>query len=189
MNKIKLVSSIVCILIALISLLTVLVYIQILYPLRYKQEIETASYVNHLEPALIASVINEESSFNNLSESRAGAVGLMQLMPSTAKWLASKMQTDYSLDKLYEPLYNINMGTYYLRYLMDKFGDEYTALCAYNAGEGLVKEWLLDKKYSSDGKYLYTTPYKETNAYVNKVIRNKERYVTRFRTSFRTVQF
>lgn len=185
MNKIKIVSITMSLLVAVISLLTTYAYVQVLYPLRYKQEIETASYVNHIEPELLASLINEESSFDNLRESRAGAIGLMQLMPATAQWLASKMQVDFSVAKLYEPQYNINMGAYYLRYLLDRFGDEYTALCAYNAGEGQVKAWLLSKTYSSGDKVLKTTPYKETNAYVEKVLKNKARYSTRFEINFR----
>lgn len=185
MNKIKTISFTMSLFVAIVSLLTTFVYVQVLYPLKYKQEIETAGYVNHVAPELLASLINEESSFDNLCESRAGAIGLMQLMPATAQWLASKMQVDFSVAKLYEPQYNINMGAYYLRYLLDRFGDEYTALCAYNAGEGQVKAWLLSKTYSSGDKVLNTTPYKETNAYVEKVLKNKARYSTRFEINFR----
>lgn len=185
MNKVKIVSVTISLLVAFISFFTTYAYVQVLYPLKFKQEIETASYVNHVEPELLASLINEESSFDNLSESRAGAIGLMQLMPTTAQWLADKMQIDFSIAKLYEPQYNINMGAYYLRYLLDKFGDEYTALCAYNAGEGQVKTWLLSREFSSDDKVLKNTPYRETNSYVEKVLKNKTRYSTRFEMNFR----
>lgn len=185
MNKIKLASMAICALVALVSVLTTYAYVKVLYPLEYKREIETAGYINHIDPALIASVINEESSFDNLSESRSGAVGLMQLMPKTAEWIAERMGVEYSREKLYEPLYNINIGTYYLRYLLDKFGDEFTALCAYNAGEGQVKVWLSDSLYALDDGVLTATPFKETNDYASKVINNKYRYATRFESSFK----
>ena len=186
MNKIKIVSVSFSLIIAVISILTTYIYVQVLFPLKYKQEIETAAYVNHIAPELIASLINEESSFDNLSESRAGAIGLMQLMPTTAQWLAEKMQIDFSISKLYEPQYNINMGVYYMRYLLDKFGDEYTALCAYNAGEGQVKTWLQSSNFSDNEKELKITPYKETNAYVEKVLKNKTKYATRFENIFKS---
>lgn len=185
MNKIKIVSISMSLFVAVIALLTTYTYVQVLYPLKFKQEIETAGYVNHLEPELLASLINEESSFDNLSESRVGAIGLMQLMPTTAQWVADKMQVDFSVEKLYEPQYNINIGAYYLRYLLDKFGDEYTALCAYNAGEGQVKTWLLSNEFSSVNNVLKSTPYKETNAFVEKVLKNKARYSTRFEMKFK----
>ena len=180
MSKIKTFSVVLSLLVAFVTAITTYIYLFALYPLAYKQEIETAGYIHHIHPSLIASVINEESSFNNLSESRAGAIGLMQLMPQTAEWLASKLKIEYYKEKLYEPTYNINIGTYYLRYLLDEFGDEYTALCAYNAGEGQIKKWLLDTRFSSDNKTLQSTPFKETNEYVYKVLLNKQKYSTRF---------
>lgn len=184
MNKIKILSVFLSVFVVIVSFLTTYIYIEVLYPLKYKQEIKTASYVNHIEPELIASLINEESSFDNLSESRAGAIGLMQLMPTTAQWLADKMKIDFSIAKLYDPKYNIEMGAYYLRYLLDKFGDEYTALCAYNAGEGLVKKWLLKEEFLGTEKRLKITPIQETNEYVDKVIKNKSRYITRFELKY-----
>ncbi len=185
MNKIKGLSIILSVFVLTITIIVYLAYINVLYPLKYVDEINTAGYIYNVEPALIASIINEESSFDNLCLSRSGAIGLMQLMPETAQWLATRMGiSDYSINKLYEPQFNINMGTYYVRYLLDRFEDEYTMLCAYNAGEGVVRNWLNDKNYSKDNVSLITTPYKETNAYAEKVLNNIDRYNTRFETRF-----
>lgn len=185
MDKIKGLSIALSVLVLLITLFVFIIYINIMYPLKYKDEIMTAGYVYDVEPALIASVINEESSFNNLCESSSGAIGLMQIMPSTAEWLSVRMGiNDYSIIKLYEPQFNINMGTFYLRYLMDRFKDEYTVLCAYNAGEGQVRSWLNDSNYSNNNETLQSTPFNATNIYADKVIKNIDKYRTRFEIKF-----
>ena len=185
MNKIKGLSIILSSIVLFSSIIVYITYINVLYPLKFVDEINTAGYIYDVEPAFIASVINEESSFDNLCESPSGAIGLMQIMPSTAEWLAVRMGiSDYTVNKLYEPQFNINMGTFYLRYLMDRFDNDYTVLCAYNAGEGIVRNWLSNNAYSVDNQVLITTPYKETNAYAEKVLKNVDRYKTRFESRF-----
>jgi soluble lytic murein transglycosylase len=143
----------------------------VLYPLKYKNVIIKYSNQYQIETALIASIICNESSFNAGVTSKKGAVGLMQLMPSTAEWLCNFVDEVYEEKKLYQPEFNIKLGTYYLKYLTDKFKDVDVAVVAYNAGEGTVVGWLKDKKYSEDGKSLKLIPYKESSRYLTNVKR------------------
>ena len=93
----------------------------------------------------------------------------MQIMPETGEWLAQKIKMEgFSQDMLYEPEVNINLGCYYLGYLIEKFEDETLALCAYNAGTTNVYKWLDNEKYSLDG-YVHTIPFKETDKYIKKI--------------------
>ena len=98
-------------------------------------------------------------------------MGLMQLLPSTAKWLAEKLELEMFDDsQLLEPSVNIKLGTYYLSYLQDKFESPEAVLSAYNAGETIVRTWLQNQEYSIDGVSLQKIPYLETKNYVEKVI-------------------
>ena len=72
---------------------------------------------------------------------------------------------------LLEPSINIKIGCYYLNYLSEKFSSVETMLCAYNAGEGVVRSWLKDESYSIDGVSLVKIPYSQTNTYVDKILR------------------
>ncbi|MBO5884200.1 MAG: lytic transglycosylase domain-containing protein [Clostridia bacterium] len=154
-----------------------LAYNHFVYPLKYTESIYNYSIRYNVKPELIASVINSESGFDANVVSQKGAVGLMQLMPTTAQWLAEKLDIDYNKELLSNPDYNINLGTYYLEYLSNKFKDTKVVLCAYNAGEGVVKSWLNNKKYSKDGKTLDSIPYNQTHYYVKKVMTNLDIYL------------
>lgn len=105
----------------------------------------------------------------------------MQLMPQTAIWINSKMGK-YAFEKidLYNPNVNIRLGTFYLKYLFDKFDDYKVVLCAYNAGEGVVLRWLSLEEYSANGKSLIKTPYKETNDFLQKFEVNFKKYQKKF---------
>ncbi|MDD4685730.1 MAG: lytic transglycosylase domain-containing protein [Clostridia bacterium] len=139
------------------------------YPLKYENEILFVSAKYNVEPELIAGVIFSESGFKQYSVSNKGAVGLMQLMPSTASWLCEMMDIPYNQNLLFNPLYNLNIGAFYLSYLIEKFQEINVVLAAYNAGEGNVVEWLSNREYSVNGKILVTTPFKQTNFYIAKV--------------------
>ncbi len=146
----------------------------ILFPLKFQEEIVSASETFNVDPVLIASVINSESGFNQNAVSSKGAVGLMQLMPSTAEFLAEKLgYGEYDLTSASD---NINLGTYYLSILLEEFGDETLALCAYNAGPGNVRSWLQNSQYSTDGENLLVIPFKETQNYIKKCERAKKYY-------------
>lgn len=141
----------------------------IFYPIKYKESILNYARVYNVDKELVASVINAESSFKQDAVSKKGAIGLMQLMPETAEWLANKLQLSYSEELLYTADYNIHLGTYYLAYLSTKFNDSTVVLCAYNAGEGVVRTWLKNKEYSNDGETLDYIPYSQTREYAKKV--------------------
>ena len=140
-------------------------------PYKYQQYIAKYSAEYDIPEEIIFAVIKIESSFRASVTSPVGAMGLMQMMPDTFEWLTGKYHLDENLSasSLYDPEVNIRYGTYYLRYLKDKFGDWSTVLAAYNAGEGNVAKWLADERYSSDGKTLHTIPFSETESYVKKV--------------------
>lgn len=98
-----------------------------------------------LDPALLAAVIYQESRFRPRVVSSSGAVGLMQLLPSTARGIALRTGGGgYRDGDLYEPELNVRYGSWYLRHLLDKYGDERTALAAYTAGQANVDGWLAD---------------------------------------------
>lgn len=138
----------------------------VLYPIKYKQIITNAGNKYNIDTVLIASIINTESGFNYTKVSKKNAVGLMQLLPSTAKSLTNE---DYDL---FDPTTNINLGVKYLAYLINKFQDVDTALFAYNAGEGNVSRWLSEQNITS----LTSCPFKETNAYVLKIKKTMKYY-------------
>lgn len=151
------------------------------YPMKYKEEIYEYSLEYQVDAALIASIANTESNFNERACSSKGAIGIMQLMPSTAKWIASKINEQYSEEKLYDGEYNIKLGSYYISYLISQFDDEKTAICAYNAGQGNVRQWLKNGEFSSDGKRLDKIPFKETKNYINRVYKNYNYYKNRYK--------
>lgn len=151
------------------------------YPVKYKEEIISASDEFSLSPALIASVVNVESSYRENARSQKGAVGLMQLLPSTAKWLSDRLEETFDEAKLETPQYNIRLGSFYLSYLLNMFEDEKAAICAYNAGPSNVSAWLKNKEFSTDEKSLEKVPFPETEKYLNKVMKNFHQYLKRYK--------
>lgn len=142
------------------------------HPLKYKDEILLNSKQYDLEASLISSLINVESSFNPNAKSSKNAVGLMQIKLSTANYLNDVEKLEkISEEDLFIPEINIKYGCKYLRYLLNKFKDVNTTLCAYNAGETNVINWL-KSDYSSDGKTLNYIPFEETRNYVSKIQNN-----------------
>lgn len=147
-----------------------------LFPLKYTEYIDKASQNYGLEKELICAVINTESRFDKDAESSAGARGLMQLTPDTYSWLAGLRGEETVDGGLFDPEINIDYGCYFLRYLLDTYEYEETAVAAYNAGVNRVREWLDDPELSSDGKTLSVIPYEETSNYVKKVEKAKKKY-------------
>jgi soluble lytic murein transglycosylase len=117
------------------------------YPLDYGHIVRTHAARNRLDAALVAAVIYEESRFRPHARSKVGAMGLMQIQPATAETIARRTGgTDFHVSDLYDPEVNISYGSWYLRQLLDKYGDERLALAAYNAGETTVDRWLREGK-------------------------------------------
>ena len=144
------------------------------YPLSYKKQVLESSKEFFLDSALVYAVIKTESSFNQDAVSEKGAMGLMQITRPTADFIALRLGIgDYDL---FQPSVNVRFGCYYLRYLIDRFQNLKTALCAYNAGEGNVRAWLKNVQYSLDGKSLYKIPFKETQEYIVKIEKSFTKY-------------
>ncbi|HZD86488.1 MAG TPA: lytic transglycosylase domain-containing protein [Gaiellaceae bacterium] len=137
-------------------------YARYWYPLRYAWIVRGHAAHYHLDPALLAAVIESESKFDPTARSSAGAVGLMQLTPSTAEGIAEYTGGhDFHLSDLTNPEINVRYGAWYLRHLLDKYGnDERLALAAYNAGEQNVDAW----RAAHEG-----IQFPETRAYVDRV--------------------
>ena len=112
------------------------------YPLKYRQIVRGHARNYDLDPALLAAVIYQESKFDADARSSSGAIGLMQLLPDTARGIAARTGgTRFVVEDLLEPELNVRYGAWYLRHLLDKYGDEATALAAYNAGQTNVDRW------------------------------------------------
>lgn len=116
------------------------VMLNFLFPLKYINEIEAASLKYGIPPETILAMAKAESNFREKVVSKKGAVGVMQVLPSTAKWYVEKKQESYIKSELYDCGRNIDIGTGYFKYLYDDFKDMDTALAAYNAGPNRVKE-------------------------------------------------
>jgi len=144
------------------------------FPIRYKEEVSNASTSFDVDEAIIYSVINIESHFNKSAKSQKGAIGLMQIMPSTAEELSKEV--GLSTYDLNNPEDNILIGTYYIYQLSEKFDNLETALCAYNAGPTNVKAWLKDETKSEDGRTLKNIPFEETRNYIEKFRKNIKYY-------------
>ena len=143
------------------------------YKTDYAVQVETASKEFDVDKAMIFSIIKAESKFDENAKSNAGAIGLMQIKLSTANYICDiKGEQHISEQDLYVPSTNIRLGVAYYKYLLNKFVNVETTICAYNAGETTVRAWLLDEKYSKDGKTLSVVPYEETKNYLKKVTKN-----------------
>ena len=131
------------------------------YPLHYQAIVRGHSRNYQLDPALLAAVIYQESKFRAHARSSSGAIGLMQLLPDTAKGIALHTGgTKFRVSDLDDPEINVRYGSWYLRHLLDKYGDERTALAAYNAGQENVDRWRAEGQ---------GVQFSETRAYVDRV--------------------
>ena len=151
---------------------------EIRLPLRHDDIVRQQAADKDLDPALIAAVIYVESRFRDQT-SHAGAKGLMQLMPSTADYIARKSGgTQFEQGDLADPQINIAYGSWYLRYLLDHYhGNTILALAAYNAGEGKVDEWW--QRAADRGERFRVAdhiPFPETRSYVEKVLEARGSY-------------
>ena len=150
-----------------------------IYPKTYSQYVSKYSKEYNVDPLLIYAVIKVESNFDKNVVSNSNAKGVMQLMDSTAGEVASNIMADTTFDSsmLFDPETNIKIGTKYLSELLEKYkGNYYLALAAYNAGIGNVDKWIEQGIIRKDGSDIENIPYKETNNYVRKIVRDYEIY-------------
>lgn len=148
-----------------------------IYPYDYRSYIETSAAQQHTDPYLVAAVIRQESKFHADAESNGGAVGLMQLMPQTAAWIAGRLGEPFTRDYLYDPALNIRYGVWYLAELEQEFrGNEILTLAAYNAGRGNVRDWMERYRWTDAFDEIDAIPYPETRLYVRRVLEDREQY-------------
>ena len=144
------------------------------FPLGFETEIKHYAGNQKINPAWAFAITRRESSFMSDANSPAGAKGLMQIMPATAKQLARKKVSNQYLFKAKN---NIKLGTKYLRNLLDRHhGNQVLATAAYNAGPHRVKSWLKDAKPLPADVWIETIPFKETREYVKSVLAYQQIY-------------
>lgn len=143
-----------------------------IFPAHYTDEITEISQKNGLEPSLILAQIKAESGFDKDAISKKGALGLMQIMPETGVWCAKKLNiSDFKENSLFLPKANIEIGCWYLSYLLQKTGSIEWALASYNAGLSNVQNWK-----ESGINNIEDIPFPETKTYVKKVLGYKKIY-------------
>ena len=182
MKKKKIICIIFIILIVAIMLFGVVkvqnVVYKYFYPIKYEEYVYKYSEKYGIDPLLIFSIIKAESNFDEKVVSSSGAVGLMQIMESTAEEIAEDLGIKYVRgETLYDPELNIMIGVnYYARLIKVYNNDSSIALAAYNAGIGNVDDWIENEVIKEDGSDLENIPFNETNNYVRKTLRNYEIY-------------
>lgn len=171
-----------CLSFVLLGSFVFIIYDATQYPVYYKAEILKHSYNFEIEPEIVASLIRVESSYRKDVVSNKGAVGLMQLLPSTATWISTQLKHEGFDEKmLFDVETNIMYGTFYIKYLIEKFDSLNVAVCAYNAGEGVVLNWLKNNNFSEDGKTLTNIPYTETNSHLQKFNTALKKYKKKYK--------
>jgi soluble lytic murein transglycosylase len=153
-------------------------YWELVFPRPYWPQLQADAQANGLDPYLVASLIRQESEFNPVAVSRANAVGLMQLLPSTGKSYAKKVGAKhFSANQLLDPNMNLRLGTADLRASIDRYnGQVEYALASYNAGDTPVRAWIGENDYKDVPEWVESIPYTETRDYVQAILRNREMY-------------
>jgi soluble lytic murein transglycosylase len=149
---------------------------RIIFPLDYWDLIRKYSAANKLDAYLMAALVAQESTFVRDIRSSARAVGLMQLMPATARQMARKLKLRYSASLLTNPEANIRMGTAYFAQNMQEFGDVHLVLASYNAGESAVRRWIAERPGLPRDEFIDDIPYPETQNYVKRILGTAEDY-------------
>ena len=154
--------------------------LKIIYPKTYKEIVSVYSEKYNVEENLVFALIKAESNFNSEAVSHRDAIGVMQIMEETAKDVANKNSIKIENENIKQELLkidnNINIGTKYLSTLLEKYKNKEIAVAAYNAGIGTVDGCIQKGIIKSDGSDIENIPYKETNNYVRKILRNYKLY-------------
>jgi len=146
------------------------------YPMTYVGPVGQHASANTISEALIYALIRAESSFSPAVKSHAGAIGLMQLMPGTAKAVARE-KGQFNPQRLTTPEFNIKLGTKHLKDLLNGYdGDTVYAIAAYNAGASAVERWKKNLKGLKKDEFIESIPYQETRDYVKKVYASATTY-------------
>ncbi len=154
--------------------------LKIIYPKTYSEIVTTYAEKYGVDSNLIFAVIKAESNFEENAVSSKSAIGLMQIVENTALDVARKNNIEIKQENIKEELLNvdnnINIGTKYLETLLKKYNNLEVALAAYNAGIGTVDNWINKGIINKDGSDIEKIPYKETNNYVRKILRDYKIY-------------
>ena len=160
-----------------------------LYPFPYRSTVESYSSRWKVDKFLAISVMKVESNFSEAAHSQSGAIGLMQIMPETAAWIAYQLgeapeEVADDIEHLHDPETNIRYGMWYLAELEDEFkGNDVLALAAYNAGRGNVHKWIKENNWSENFSDADKIPYAETRDYVKRVLHCREKYAKLYSTN------
>ena len=148
------------------------------YPMHYSEEISKHSQEFDLDPYVVLAIMREESHFDTGAQSHVGAGGLMQVMPDTAKFIASKYSLPYNENLRYDTDKNIQLGCAYLDFVLSQLSKKYLfAVAGYNGGPNAVKNWTNSLNYSDYDEFVEEIPYPETQNYIRKVFRSYWNYL------------
>lgn len=139
------------------------------YPVRYGREIEEVAKEENLDPRLVAAIIKTESDFRADVIAKDGGLGLMQLMPETAKEMCKEVGIDYSEEAVLDPVTNIRLGCHHLASLIQKYQNRHLAAAAYNVGHTKVDQWLEEGTITWELESMKKIPVPITQKYVQKV--------------------
>ena len=142
---------------------------RLVYPFPHRVAISREARLAGLDPRVVAAVIKVESNFAPMAISQKGAVGLMQVMPKTAQWVAKTNNWSLTNTQLFDPDTNIKIGTWYLGYLFRQFNGLTLAIAAYNGGRGNVAKWRAGLSTNKGFDYK-RIPYLETRFFVQRVL-------------------
>jgi soluble lytic murein transglycosylase len=150
---------------------------RLLFPLPYRSELERYAKWRDLDPFLLAGLIRQESEFDPRAISAARAYGLTQILPATGRLLARQLNQRFRTGLLFQPDYNLRLGTYHLRTLHEKHGAQWeVTLAAYNAGSTRAEDWVTWGTFREPAEFIETIPFTETRNYVLAVLRNARLY-------------
>jgi soluble lytic murein transglycosylase-like protein len=145
-------------------------FLEMYYPLRYENLIREASDKNRLDPYLVMALIRQESAFNPNAKSWVGATGLMQIMPATGQELGDRVYGTFSTSRLADPEVNVDLGTRYLRRVIDLFdGNIELALAGYNGGPYRIRRWRRENPSQPLDEFIEGMPLSETRGYVKRI--------------------
>lgn len=163
------------------------VQMRFVYMWDYQQNIITYSRRNKVDPFLVAAIIKNESNFEHKAVSGVGAVGLMQIMPETGRWIAEQMGLEeYKDSDLYQTKTNIRMGCWYLGELEHEFKNNMAlVMIAYNAGRGQTHEWMEKNGWDYDFNDIKAIPFPDTREYVSRVLQDRDKYYLLYKDKVR----
>ncbi len=149
----------------------------VLFPLEHAEALAAKAQANGLDPALVAGLICQESTFSADALSPVGARGLMQIMPGTGRTIAKELGVRYVARDLYDPAVNLQFGAHYLATLLQRYGGRIErALAAYNAGPHRVDAWTAATPDVPADEFIEEIPFSETRHYVATVLANQAQY-------------